>query len=420
MSLNPLLQPFPGACANTILTTDCAAVMSVLCATSNQQGLSKLLDGASNCLIWKNGLLSAHDADPANAKNMIEYLDLAIVNYCNGLDSNGFNSNECSCLNMPVVAKESCEAQLCGGDPEDCLGNHFLRPNQGMQTCNSGKCTNYTGSYVDISFPECIPQVCWNQQCWNQNTLLKTAQRDLQQNCVQGICVSIIGTENITTPVANPSAFEPASLLSNCGDGPVGGYPIYVPTTWTTPVDNAFVLPASIANGGNQGGLTLYYQSTTNFGGIDIGASVPDEIFIASNGKTVFNIEFDPVRLLSSWKQASNQDLTQNVTVKDIPECARTCTVPSNTIVSPVFFYTFYDGGKLEIFSFSLSLVLTPPAGIQPKLPMNPLVINKEISKTIYVISLIATFFLLLTWIFYVSATRRAQIVLKAILSQEA
>ena len=417
MSLNPLLQPYPGACANSILNLDCAALMSELCAVSNQEGLSLLLDGASNCLIWKNGLLSAHDDDAANSANLIEYLDLAIVNYCNGLGGNGFNSVECACLNMPTLAKESCEAQTdCVGPPEDCYGKHFLRANQGMKTCNSGSCTNYEGSYVDISFPECIPQVCWNQQCWNQYSLLKTAQRDLQQNCVQGICVSIVGTNNITTPVANPTAFEPASLLANCGDGPVGGYPIYVPTTWTTPVDNAFVLPASIANGGNQGILTLYFQSTTNFGGIDIGATVPDQIVIASNGKTVFNIEFDPVRLFSSWQKASNQDQTQDVTVKAIPECARTCTVPSNTIVSPTFFYKYFNNGNLEIFSFTLSLILQPPVGIQRLLPLNPLVINKEISLPIYICSLVATVFLLLTWLFYVSATRRAHIVLDAIL----
>lgn len=379
--------------------------MKDLCAGPNQNGLSLLLDGSSNCSVWKNLLQEEHDINPENVVNLMPFLDVAIQNYCAGI---GFFSNECSCLNMPVLAKQSCEAQDCGGSPEDCLGNHFMRSNQGLTSCNNNTCTTYSGSYVDISFPQCIPQVCWNQQCWNSNALLKTAQRDLQENCVPGICISIIGTSTITTPVADPSAFTPSSFIANCGSGAVDSYPIYIPTTWVTSVDNTAIIPTSIANGGNQGGLTLYYQSTTNFGGIDIGAEVPDQIYVASNGRTVFNIGFNQALLFFAWQRATSPDQSANVTITSIPECARVCTVPSFTIVAPTFYYSYYNNAKEQIFSFSPNLILSPPVGVQRRLPINPIVINKEIPRGVYILVSIASFFLFITWILYIVATQRA------------
>jgi len=421
MSLYPSLLPYPAACAASILNTDCANVMSDLCAVSNQSGVSKLLDGSSNCSVWKYQLEEYHDIEPGAVKNLMGFLDAAITKYCSGaFGGNGLYSNECSCLNMPLFAKDSCAAQTCGGDPQDCLGKNFARYNNGLSSCNNNTCTTYSGTYVNISFPECIPQTCWNQQCWNPDTLLKTAQRDLQKNCISGICVSIIGTDTITTPAADPTAFQPSSFITRCGSGPVDGYPIYIPTVWNIAVDNTANIPSSIANGGNQGTLLLRYIKTANYKGIDIGAQVPEEITIASGGRSVFNVSFNQALLYLAWKQATNADQTANVTVKDYPQCWVSgdtpvpCALPSNTIVSPIFYYEYYSHGVRQIFSFTVQLVLNPPVGTQQRNPANPIVMNKEIPRGVNIFAGVALFFFFLTWVFYVTATRRAAMVLNS------
>jgi hypothetical protein len=228
--------------------------------------------------------------------------------------------------------------------------------------------------------------------------------------------MSIIGTDTITTPAADPTSFQPSSFITRCGDGPVDGFPIYIPTTWNIPVNNTAVIPASIANGGNQGTLVLRYIKTTYYNGEDIGVQVPEEISIASNGRSVFNITFNQALLYLSWKRYTSADQTANVTIKDIPGCwvsgSGKCAIPSNTIVSPVFYYEYYRRGVRQIFSFTLQLILQPPVDSQQNNPATPIVVNKEIPRGINIFACVALFFLLLTWLFYVTATRRAAIVL--------
>jgi hypothetical protein len=104
--------------------------------------------------------------------------------------------------------------------------------------------------------------------------------------------------------------------------------------------------------------------------------------------------------------------------VKDLPQCwvsgnkTVPCSVPSFTIVAPKFYYEYYSHGIQQIFSFSIDLVLNPPTGASQNAPGAPIVINKAIPLGINILFVISAFFLGLTWLFYVTATRRAAIVL--------
>lgn len=402
--LNSALLPFPAACAESMLNKTCAAIMSDACASSNQEGYSKFLDGNSNCSIWKSFYEVVHDSNPDEVAQLVAYLDASIDKYCSGaFGGNGFNSTECQCLNMPILAADQCAAQSCVQN-NDCNGQNFQRYSNGFVRCNDTTCTTYSGQFIDISFPQCIPQVCWNQQCWNPNSLLKISQRDQQKNCTPGICMSIIVPSTISNQVAPADSFAPASFLQDCGAGYVDPYPIFVPTVWRTPVDNVVNIPMAISNGGNLGPLALIYQKTLSYE--DIGAIVPDQLIVGANGRLIFNVSFDPNILLQAWKNATNKDQTQNVIIKDIPECTTQCSVPSYTIVSPIFFYTYLSEGVQKIFSFTLDLELSPPIGQQQR--ENPIVLNKQIPSFLYIPLGLSVFFFLIAWIFYFVATRRA------------
>jgi hypothetical protein len=119
-----------------------------------------------------------------------------------------------------------------------------------------------TGSYIEFSFAQCVPYYCWVDSCLSTGTQLLTsdivAATTFNSACGAGICLSVIGTNEIGTnntyadlqPPMGTNYTPAFEIFPPCGQGSAPAKPTYVPTTYTYPVDNALEIPVAISNNG--------------------------------------------------------------------------------------------------------------------------------------------------------------------------
>lgn len=408
--LNPTLAPLPEACVNNILNISCAQQMAGLCATNTPNGPA-LLDGASNCRLWKDTVETAYAFDPENSAPSQKALDECILNYCRNA---GVNSNACSCLNFPFVMRDQCNAQgsrgcsteSAPGQANECLGKVFTQVGGGQAVENKGG-TITTPPYIVIEFPDCIPFYCWNDYCWQPDSLLVSSVRSSQASCVPGICINVQGVDQITIsdlqPPASPQSFRPRQLLINsCGRGHTAATPIFIPTAYTFPVNVTTAVPFALTNLGDDI-LNMQLKSISNN---PYKCTAPD-ITIGPHGSFNFNVTFDNDLLQALWAPQSSLE-TNSGNVQMIP-FEDDATVTKGFLRSPEFFYTYPAGNSLLTFSFGLTLTLTPP--VPEQTAQEPFVVNKDIPLVLNIALIVAGIFFILAVITLVVAQRNARTV---------
>ena len=408
--LNPTLSPLPDACVNSILNISCGQQMAQLCATNTPNGPA-LLDGASNCRLWKDTVETAFAIEPEKYGPIQGQLDGCILNFCREA---GVESNACSCLNFPFVNKEQCAAQgsrgcstqSAPGQANECLGKVFTQAAGGYVVENQGG-TVSTPPYIVIQFPECIPYYCWNDFCWQPDSLLISSVRSSQASCIPGVCITVEGVDQITIsdlqPPASPQSFRPRQLIMpSCGRGHTAAFPNYIPTAWTFPVNVTTAVPFAITNLGNDI-LSMKLQSISNN---PYKCTAPD-ITIGPNGSFNFNVTFDNDLLQALWNPQS--DLATNSGNVEMIPFEDDATVTKGFLRSPEFFYTYPSGNALNTFSFGLTLTLTP--SVPEQTAQEPFVVNKDIPLVLNIGLIVAGVFFVLAVVALIVAQKHARVV---------
>lgn len=364
------LPQIPDACQDNMLTLACANAMLPLCQGLSARGISSLMDGNSNCNVWKNNVETAWDFDSITYNPIQTVLDTAIDAFCTS--NAGINSNECTCVNFPSAQAAQCSVQAAAGrgcdvsNRKDCPGKIFSRVGGGFVVQDKAG-NNTTPRYILVEFPQCIPFFCWNELCWNTTSLLPSYIRSSRNSCADGICLNIQGVDRITvsdlTPPPNPDSFRPRQILmSNCGRGHAPANPTLIPTQWTTPVNNTYALPFALTNNGDD--ILNMTLSSVSFNE-NFGATTPQFLTVGPHGSLQFNMFFDTTKLLQSWQKSTNVEQTRNVTVTHIPCLQQPCPTDPFFLRAPVFWYTFSSNLSVQTFSFNPEMVLTPPVDNQ-------------------------------------------------------
>jgi hypothetical protein len=362
-----------------MLNVSCAEDMANACVTNTTNGPA-LLDGNSNCRVWKDNVETAFDFDPITYAGIQQQLDRCISIYCRNA---GLNTNACSCMNFPFAQSSVCNAQAsrgCNvqpspGEINKCFGKEFSRVGGGyVNREKSGEIS--IAPYLLIQFDECIPYYCWNDLCYQPDSLLVSAIRSEQNSdsCINSICINVQGVDQITISDLQPpppaDAFQPRTLvMARCGAGHTTATPVLLPTLFALSVDSLDAVPFSIANTGDDI-LNLTFVTTTN----DIfKCTPPSNITVGVHNFVNFNVGLDPTNLLGQWNGATDPNVNDGtVTVQAWDENR---VVPKGILRSPTFFYTFPSGTELQTFSFQLLLELGPP--------LNRLVLPEVVNKDI-------------------------------------
>ena len=305
---------------------------------------------------------------------MSSQVDSAISDFCNSYP----NAPECGCFQFPVRVADQCSAQAeagrdCVQHGNDCSGKQFLRYGDGIET--RGLDGQYTESqFVVISFDQCVPYWCWNAQCW-ENSLLTGEILQGQLSCVNGICITVRGTDTITTndlSIANASAFEPGGVMTKCDEAAKTAQPSFAPTLIQAPVDLIQAIPFKLVNSG-QSTLNLKLESVTQ-NVIGVQTESIQRLLVSVNSFFTSVLPVNTYTLMQAYEGAVSRAGGTNLSipVRPCPESDPNCTLPDGTLTSPRFWYSYITNGVQETFTFAPQLTLQPPS-YQPQ-PRKPTV----------------------------------------------
>lgn len=410
---NPTRAPYPGDCANDIFNTGCAAAMQTACSggnTSNDtsQFRSDLLNPQTNCYSWKIQYENAYYFDTEGMSTLISFLDQTKRDFC--ASSFGQSAPECLCLTFPTVNAQQCNAQSTAqrdcpqndaGNPNGqnlCYGRDFTRNNQGGINVDG---TIISDPFIEFSFAKCVPYYCWVEPCLSTGTQLLTSDiiyaTTFNSVCGDGICLSVIGTQDIGTnqkyadlqpPIS--SNYTPAfEIFPPCGGGAAPAQPTYVPTTYTYPVDNAVDIPVAVSNNGS------FLVQMTLLGTNQKWISMPQTLTIAPISASRIFTTVNSSQLLAAYNQASQNGVYP--TVSTIIPNTPGQFIPAGFLAAPTFTYTYYDGFQPtpQTFTMNLSFNLTPPIG-----KTQPTVSKPKISTATYIFVGVCAAILLLALFF--------------------
>ena len=328
-----------------------------------------LTDPQSNCSAWRRLYEQRWNADKAfmehsiGASSLISYLDKCKVSYCSGY---GVDAPECSCLSFPTRNHEQCalNASACIGTGGTCPGKHFTRYNEAFVFAGE----TYTGVFIDIQLPHCVPYGCWVDACIRPSSMLTSDIVSAQESsqCTEGICIVVQGTDTVVVP-APASSFTPSStIIAPCGGGDAPPFPLAVPFIYVTPIDTLAHVQVVVSNSGTR--LLVLTLGKSSHGSW---ASAPQTIYIAPQSASRVSITLTPTILYDLWRVASAQGKIAMVPTVYTPDGEN---APPNQIAAPTFYYTYTDGtgGPLQPFQFSVLLNLLQPSEAVQKTVSTP------------------------------------------------